>query len=151
MNYTRYTQRIMGLVHINDIVVSTWKHPACSQHVTGVSTWGLYSKCTIACYWTVTIKFLIVTVNMEFHIIILISCNFVFRLWSFLHEFRFFSFLPSFVVCVSLHESGSRWVWGWRMCSSLTVRSHLWHESSTWTRNFELGLGLESSTGTHIC
>ena len=40
--------------------------------------------------------------------------------------------------------------WGWRIYISLTVRSWFRHESSTWTRNLELGLGLKSLTGTHI-
>ena len=78
-----------------------------------VSTWWSYSKCTvcmlqvwvhdtcvictIACYGNGTIIFLIVTVNMEYYIIVLITRNFVFRDQSFLYGFRFFSFLLSYL------------------------------------------------------
>ena len=123
---------------------------------------GLYSKCTIACYGTVTMIFLIVMANMEFQIIILIARNFVFRLRSFLYGFSFFSFLLSFAVCVSLHASVSRWVWGWRLCSSLecavlvtsTRILDMNSEVGTWTGtqifDWDLGLGTWTWTTTHI-
>ena len=99
--------------------------------------------CAIANYGIGTIIFLIVTVNLEYHIIVLIAHYFVFQTSIVSAEFDFFSFLLSFSVCVSLHESGSMWVWGWRMCSSLIFRSRLQHKSSTWTQ-------LGTWTGTRI-
>ena len=64
-------------------------------------TWGLYTKCmicllrlvrhdyicTIACYGTVTIIFLIVTVNMEYHIVVLIAHDFAFQILIISAEF----------------------------------------------------------------
>ena len=44
------------------------------MHVTGVGT-----ICTIACYVIGAITFLIVTVNMEYYIIVLIALEFVFK------------------------------------------------------------------------
>ena len=81
--------------------------------------------------------------------------------------FRFRSFLLNLVLfvsavncswflCMSAFQGWNARLkgWGWRMCSSLTVRSRLQWESSTWTRNLDwdsnLRLGLEYSTGTRI-
>ena len=42
----------------------------------------------ISCYGTVTIIFGILTVNMEYHIIVLIACDFAFQILIVSAEFR---------------------------------------------------------------
>ena len=67
---------------------------------------------------------LIVIVNMEYHIIVFIVRDSVFLCMNAVHgEFD----------C--------------RICSSLTVCSQFWYESSTGTQYLKLVLGFESSTG----
>ena len=124
----------------------------CTLHVTGVSTWWLYHFCTIACYGTVTIIFLIVTVNMEYHIIVLIARDFAFQISFISAEFGFSRFC--WVSCSLCFFAWVRFKvrWSWRICNSLTVQSRLRHKSLTWTQNLNLDsnlqLVLESSTGT---
>ena len=146
-------------------------------HVTGVSTWGLYTKCTIcmlwlvhedyrtwrlytkcmicmlqvwvhcdgiictiACYGIITIIFLTVIVNIEYHIIVFIPRDSVFQIWIVSAAFSSSCFCwvtCSLILCISavLGE------FDWRICSSLTVRSQLWYESATWIWNLDLQLG----------
>ena len=71
--------------------ISTWQ----LYQITGVSTWGLYTKCTICMLQVLvlndctictiarhgigTIIFLIMTVNVEYHIIVRIARDFLFH------------------------------------------------------------------------
>ena len=107
-----------------------------------ISTWRLYHFCTIACYGTVTIIFLIVIANMEYHIIVLFARDFAFQILNVSAEFS-----SSCLCWVNCSLCFFAWVWfklhwSWRICSSLTGRSRLRRESLTWTRNLELVLGL---------
>ena len=103
MKYTRCTWHVTVSAYINDVVVSTWKYTISSLCMLRLvhddyRSWGLYTKstvcmlrlvhddyiCKIVHYGTVTIIFLIVTVNMEYHIIVLIARDFAFRFRSYL-------------------------------------------------------------------
>ena len=139
-----------GLVHDNSI--------KCPVHVTGVNTWGLYTKCTIcmlgqmhdlhvtgvstictiAGYGIGTIIFLIATVTLEYHIIVLIARDFVFRHRSFLYGFRFFSFLLSYLQLEFLSVSTyllSLWVSKFAVLCN--CRSKLRPSTWTSTRTFD--------------
>ena len=98
--------------------------------------------CRIACYGTVTTIFLIVTANMDYHIIVLITPDFVFQ------TSRFFSFLLSFLqfefLCMSAVQ-GELWLENVQFSNCLIATS-----TRIFDLNSGLGLRLESSTGTHI-
>ena len=147
---------IIGQMHNLHVsgVSSWWLSHLHKLHVPGVSTWCLYHFCTIACYGTVTIIFLIVTVNMEYHIIELIARDFAFQISIVSAEFgsSYFCWVNCSLCFYALVQFKVHW--SWRICSSLTVRSRLRHESSTWTPNLNLdwdsNLRLRTWTGTHI-
>ena len=95
-------------------------------HVTGMSTWCLYYLhncmlqmcvhddgiiCTIACYGIRTMIFLIVTVNPEYHIIVLIVRDSVFQLWIVSAEFGSSRFCWVQFLFAPLHECDSRCIW----------------------------------------
>ena len=82
---------MLRLLHGNDIVINTYEILVYSQHVT-VVVWRC-TICTISSYELGTILCLIVTVNMEFYIIEIITRKFVFWHHLFRYSFSFFSFL----------------------------------------------------------
>ena len=90
MKYARCTWHVTVSAYINDVVVRTWKYPIrslCKSRLVHdyYRIYGLYTKCTICmlrlvhdgvicaivCYGIATIISPIVTVNMEYHIIVL--------------------------------------------------------------------------------
>ena len=114
-------------------------------------TWRLYTKCmicmlqvwvhcdgsicTIACYGIGTIIFLIVIVNMEYHIIVFITRDSVFQIWIVSPEIGYSRFCwVNFSLCFF---AWVRFKVCWRNCSSLTVCSQLRYESSTCVRNMD--------------
>ena len=155
MKYTRCTCHVKVSAYINDVVVSTWKYTICSLCMFQLvhddyRTWGLYTKCTIcmlwllvhdgfictiACYGIGSIIFLIVTVNVEY-IIVVTTCHSVFQiLIVLLHLVLLVSAVNcSWFLCMSevQGEFGVDESW-----SSVTVWSRLQYESSTWTRNLD--------------
>ena len=133
----------LGLVHINDIVVSTYEIHSmlvacyrlvpdylttCIFHVTGVGTWWLYhlDNCMLRIG---TIIFLIVTVNMEDHIIVLIYLDFVFQ--TLIVSAEFGSSRVCWVICSLNFYPCQRISWGCGLHNllSLAVASWTW----TWT------------------
>ena len=115
--------------------------------------WDYTPKAWFACYsWVYVVLvifvqlhvmelvqyFLIVIVNMEYHIIIFIVRDSVFQIWIISAEFIFSLFL-----CISVVHGE----FDWKICSSPTVCSQFQYESSTGTRHLKLVLGLEFSTG----
>ena len=82
-----------------------------------------------------------ITVVKEHHIIVLIPLYFDFQTSIVSELLWFFLFLLRYLQFVSLQFMRFKVSWGWRICSSLTVRSRLLPESSTWTWNLELELG----------
>ena len=124
-----------------------------------VSKWWLYTKwticmlqvwvhcdgimCTIACYGMCTIIFLIVTVNMAYHIIVLISLNFVFQrsIISVWISFLLIS-VELFAVWVSIHVYRSLEVVSFTICHPFAIAAASF--------DLVLGLRLESSPGSHI-
>ena len=73
--------------------------------------------CTIACYGIATIIFLIVTVNMEYSIIVLIARDIVFQT-SIVSAWISFLLVSAelFAVCVSIHVNVSLEVVGCTIC-----------------------------------
>ena len=144
--------------------------------VTGVSTWGIYTKCMIFMLQLgvhvlllfvqlhvmgLVQQFLIVIVNMEYHIIVFIVRDLVFQICIVSAEFYSSRFCWVIFKFVFLWMSAVHGEFDWRICSSPTVCSQFRYESSTDTRYLKLALGLEfsnrnldwklqSSTGTHI-
>ena len=120
-------------MHIACYRVSTWElyqmHIACYR----VNTWELYHL-HIACYRVSTwelyrmhfcmlliIIFLIVTVDKEYHIIVLIPHDFVFQTSIVSAESNFFSFLLAFAIWVSIRVNVSREGLGCTICCPLQL------------------------------
>ena len=100
--------------------------------------------CAIACYGVGKIIFLIVTVNMEYHIIVLITRDFVFLdinhfcMDFFSSRFCWVIWSLSFYLCQHYHIS---WVGVFHNLLSFAITA----------ASFDLGLLLESLTGTQFC
>ena len=97
---------------------------------------GVCTICTISGYELGIILCLIVTVNMEFYIIEIISCEFVFWHHLFRYSFRFFAFLLTLHFWFLSMSTHLLRLWCSQICSPFTICHSL------------LVLNLESRTGT---
>ena len=134
--YTKWTICILRLVHDDHRPNAQF---ACYRYDYTVLV--LFAQ--IACYGIGTIIFLIVTVSMEYHIIVLITCNFVFQR-SIVSVWISFLLVSAvlFAVWVSIRVYRSLEVVGVTICHPFAISA----------ASFELALGLllESLPGTRI-
>ena len=72
-----------------------------------------------------------ITVDKEHHTIVPLPRDFVFQTSIVSELIWFISILLSYLQFVSLQFMQFKVSWGWRMCSTLTVRPRLLPESST--------------------